>query len=122
MKFEMTSRNHALRLAKSLRMYFPAEKLGTVQQWTAKILGYRDLHELISEAERPERRQSPPDDACSNEEIESRRTEQALRLASLASIELAAARAIVDSIRPTGRKVSTNAVVAPSKGEGDNSN
>ena len=112
MRFEMTSRNHALRVAKSLRKYFPNEKLGTVQQWTAKIFGYRGLHELISVTERPEAQQSPIDDLCSAEEVELRRTAQASTLASLASIELAVARTIVDSIRPTGRRASPDADVA----------
>ena len=107
MKATFASRKHALRMGKSLRDYFPGIPLATCQEWAAKILGYRDLHELTAVSEAPKAGASAAwayDEECSREEIEKRRRFQVDKLVDLAKVDEGDAQLVIAELAPTAKR------------------
>lgn len=107
MKASFASRTHALRLGKSLRNYFPGIPLATCQEWSAKILGYRDLHELTAVSKSGGAARAAGwvyDEDAAPEEVAKRREFQAARLAELSNIDSEDAAMIVSELAPTAKR------------------
>lgn len=105
MKAWSTSRNHGLRLGKSLREQFPGIALTTCQEWAAQILGYRDLHELSATDKRGSAGgEGQYDEDISQDEVERRRAFQAEKLSGLARIPMLDAQRVIKVLAPTARR------------------
>lgn len=118
MKAMFASRKHALRLGKSLRDYFHGVPLATCQEWAAKILGYRDLHELTAVAPAAAERQASSwayDEDAPPEDVRQRRAFQAKKLAALAKIDETDASIIISALAPTAKKRPEDQVVLTSR-------
>ncbi len=107
MKASFASRTHALRLGKSLRDYFPGIPLATCQEWSAKILGYRDLHELTAVSKKNSSTRAEGwlyDEEADPEEVARRREFQAARLSELSGVDMLDAVRIIRYLAPTAKR------------------
>lgn len=100
------SSRHAAGVARSLRRALAqrdvACPLSLAQETVARMFGHRDWHGLVAASEgRPA---SPGDDEAGQVEPAARRRRQAAVLADAFGLPASVAEAVVDAVRPTGRR------------------
>ena len=76
MRFYLTGLTRPKQVAQHLSALFPATKLSTCQEWTAKLYGYRDWHEMAEITKSGKNPPSKLDEYLTVEEQTTRRIEQ----------------------------------------------
>lgn len=76
MRFYLTGLARPKQVAQHLSAMFPANKLSTSQEWTAKLYGYRDWHEMAEVTKNGGNPPSKLDEYLSVEEQTARKIEQ----------------------------------------------
>jgi hypothetical protein len=76
MRFFLTGLARPKQVAQHLSAMFPANKLSTSQEWTAKLYGYRDWHEMAEVTKSGGNPPSKLDEYLSAEEQAVRKLEQ----------------------------------------------
>lgn len=104
MRIHLRSKDHALRVAKTLQPFFPELPLGTAQNWVAQMLGYRDLHELAAVTASHQGPPSPSDDEAGLPVAVERWEYQTEQLMAASGISSMAAHLIVQEIFPSGTR------------------
>jgi hypothetical protein len=103
MRFFLTGLARPKQVAQHLSAMFPATKLTTSQEWTAKLYGYRDWHEMAEITKSGKNPPSKLDEYLTAEEQTARRLEQeekifqVLKLAKEDSARVALVRRILTS-------------------------
>lgn len=100
MKIRLFSVVHFKNLAKSLARLVVGIGLAAAQEATARMLGFRNLHEALLFHEDPDQLPSPRDNALSEPEREERQAELAQRLAVALAIPPAKAQELVATLSP----------------------
>jgi hypothetical protein len=104
----LQSMAHAKRLSRSLMEHIPGIALATAQAYVARMLGYRDLHELqqVTGTEPA----SAPDEDCAPDIVSARRHYQAQQLAAASGTPRDRAASIVVEMRPSSSRLASEAV------------
>ncbi|WP_454914419.1 hypothetical protein [Variovorax gossypii] len=101
MATKKVSRKHALNVGKSLRAHFPEAPLSALQEWAARLLGYRDLHEMASAETNGTLRPLISDEALTPDQLAKRKVQQARSLAKDAGVSLEQAHQVLEDVAPT---------------------
>lgn len=101
MATKTVSRKHALNLGKSLRAHFPEAPLSALQEWAARLLTYRDLHEMAMAEANATLRPLVPDEALTPGQLAKRKAQQARSLAKDAGVSIERAHQVLEDVAPT---------------------
>ncbi len=121
MRFYLTGLARPKQVAQHLSALFPANKLSTSQEWTAKLYGYRDWHEMAEVTKSGKNPPSKLDEYLSAEEQAARRMEQEekiyriLKLSAADAGRVALIRRILTSRTPVPLPVKTKSSTARRK-------